>query len=111
MTTNCIEKKRHHEFDTVFRMIQIYCHGNHHVSHGLCPSCQELVEYVHQRTAHCPHMADKTFCSACKTHCYAPARRQQIQEVMRYSGPRMIFHAPWLVIYHLYIQLKSKFFS
>ncbi len=35
-------------------------------------------------------------------------KRQQIQAVMRYSGPRMLFYAPRLAIYHLYIQLKSK---
>ena len=108
MTDVSVEKKRQHELDTVSLMINIYCRGKHHTTKGLCPSCQELADYVSQRTKHCPHMADKTFCSACKTHCYAPKKRQQIQAVMRYSGPRMLFHAPRPAIYHLYIQLKSK---
>lgn len=111
MAADSLEKKRQHELDTVSLMIHIYCRGKHHTQHTLCPSCQNLADYVSQRTQHCPHMADKTFCSACQTHCYAPEKRRQIQEVMRYSGPRMLFYAPRLVIYHLYIQLKSKFIS
>lgn len=106
-----VEKKRQHELDTVSLMINIYCRGKHHTTKGLCPSCQELADYVSQRTKHCPHMAEKTFCSACQTHCYSPKRCQQIQAVMRYSGPRMLFYAPRLAIYHLYIQLKSKWKS
>lgn len=108
MTDVSVEKKRQHELDTVSLIINIYCRDKHHTTEGLCPSCQKLADYVSQRTKRCPHMANKTFCSACKTHCYSPERQQQIQAVMRYSGPRMLFHAPRPAIYHLYIQLKSK---
>ena len=111
MTDMSVEKKRRHELDTVSLMIHIYCRGNHRTKEGLCPSCQELADYVKQRTKHCPHMAEKTFCSACKTHCYSPKRRRQIQTVMRYSGPRMLFYAPRLALSHVYIQLKSKLLS
>lgn len=102
-----IEKKRQYELHTVHLMLEIYCHGKHHQKKGLCPVCEELWQYVQQRVARCPHMATKTFCSACKTHCYAPARQGQIREVMRYSGPRMLWHAPRLALYHLYIQAKT----
>lgn len=102
-----IEEKRQHELETVHLMIEIYCHGKHHQKQGLCPECEDLWHYVQQRVARCPHMATKTFCSACKTHCYMPARRKQIQDVMRYSGPRMLWHAPKLALYHLYIEAKT----
>lgn len=109
MSTSTIEEKRKHEQETIQRMIEIYCHGKHHTKEGLCPDCQELADYAHARTARCPHMATKTFCSACKTHCYAPAMRPKIQDVMRYSGMRMLLYAPGLALYHIYIQLKCKF--
>lgn len=102
-----IEEKRQHELHTVKLMLEIYCRGKHHQKNGFCPECETLWHYVEKRVAHCPHMATKTFCSACPTHCYAPAQRQQIQDVMRYSGPRMLLHAPGLALYHLYIQIKT----
>lgn len=102
-----VEEKRQHELHTVRLMLEIYCHGKHGCHDGLCPDCQELWQYVEQRVARCPHMATKTFCSACRTHCYAPKQRTKIQDVMRYSGPRMLWHAPRLALYHLYIQAKT----
>ena len=53
-------------------------------------------------------MATKTFCSVCKTHCYKPEMREQIRQVMRWSGPRMLFHHPVLAIRHLVETRKQK---
>ena len=39
-------------------------------------------------------METKTFCSACKVHCYKPEMREQIRTVMRWSGPLMPFCPP-----------------
>ena len=30
----------------------------------------------------------------CNVHCYRPDMREKIREVMRFSGPLMIFHHP-----------------
>ena len=64
--------------------------------------------YADARVDHCPHMETKTFCSACKTHCYKPQMREAIRQVMRWSGPRMIFHHPVLAIRHLIETKKQK---
>lgn len=105
-------KKRAKEMETLKIMIAIYCDGNHQGKKGwhllsghpeirkLCPKCQELATFALSRTAACPHMATKTFCSACKTPCYPNDRRDQIRKVMRYSGPRMIFHMPLKALKH-----------
>ncbi|WP_306484365.1 nitrous oxide-stimulated promoter family protein [Anaerococcus sp.] len=37
----------------------------------------------------------------CKIHCYEPARREEIREVMRFSGPRFNFYRPGKSIKHL----------
>ena len=74
----------------------------------LCPQCQELLTYAHQRLEHCKFGEDKPSCTCCPVHCYKPAMRQQIRQVMRYSGPRMLLHNPVLAIRHLWDFLMSK---
>lgn len=101
-----IEKKRAKEMRVVEEMIKLYCRGNH--GKTLCPSCEELIAYARMRTQRCPFMEKKTFCSNCKVHCYEPNYRKQIQKVMRYSGMRMLFHHPFLVISHMIESIKEK---
>jgi len=86
-------------------MIRMYCAGHHQSSASLCESCRELGEYAQKRISKCPYGEGKPACSDCPTHCYVRQKRQQIQEVMRYAGPRMIWRHPWLAIMHL---LDSK---
>ena len=77
-----VEKKRAEEKKLLSVMIGIYCRGNHGGNDGnkkeLCDSCKKLEEYALFRTEKCPFMETKTFCSACKVHCYAKERREQI---------------------------------
>ena len=103
-----IEAKRIKEMQTVEEMIKIYCKGMHHTKGGLCDECQELLDYAQLRSSKCPFMENKTFCSNCKVHCYKPDMRNKIKEVMRYSGPRMMFHHPVMAIKHLYYSKKEK---
>ncbi|MDR0514331.1 MAG: nitrous oxide-stimulated promoter family protein [Coriobacteriaceae bacterium] len=67
----------------------------------LCPECQELLAYAQERIERCPYKESKTFCSQCATHCYRPHMREKIRTVMRYSGPRMLWHDPPLAVRHL----------
>lgn len=88
----------------------IYCRGVHKgatrtalVSDGVelgvygrrapqvCEECAELLRYAEKRRAFCPK-DPKPFCSVCDTHCYATAQRERMREVMRYAGPRSMFH-------------------
>ena len=41
-------------------------------------------------------------------HCYQPQMREQIRQVMRYSGPRILFHHPVMAIRHLIESHKEK---
>lgn len=104
-----ITAKRQREKEVVGLMIGLYCRGNHGSKSGtLCPDCQALRDYAFLRSDCCPHMETKTFCSNCKTHCYKPEMREKIRAVMRYAGPRMIFHHPVLAIRHLIESKKEK---
>lgn len=104
-----LQQKRREELATVKVMIGIYCRAVHGSAKGeLCPKCQELLFYAAKRVECCPRMAEKTFCSVCSTHCYAPAKREAIREVMRYSGPRMLWHAPWQALRHLWAEHNKR---
>ena len=90
-----IQSKREREQYVVSQMIELYCKKQHKSKNGaLCKDCQELKDYAWQRSEKCPFMETKTFCSNCKVHCYKPAMREKIREVMRFSGPRMLFFLP-----------------
>ena len=46
-------------------------------------------------------LVKKISCELCQNHCYAPEMQERIREVMRYAGPRMIWHHPIAAIRHL----------
>ena len=103
-----VASKREREKRMVSEMIALYCRKRHGTRGGeLCPECAELAEYARSRSDRCPFMETKTFCSNCRVHCYKPEMRQKIREVMRSSGPRMIFHHPVAAVRHV-IETKAE---
>lgn len=92
---------------TAGRMIEIYCGAKHaqekSASGGaLCPSCDELLAYAIERLNSCRFAGGKPACSKCPVHCYKKDMREKIREVMRFSGPRMIFRHPLLAVFHIF---------
>jgi hypothetical protein len=81
-------------------MIRIYCHGQHG-GNTLCEECKQLWDYAEERLAKCPFGVEKPTCQNCTVHCYKADMRERIREVMRYAGPRMIWHHPVMAIRHL----------
>lgn len=80
-------------------MISIYCRKKEK-NRVLCTSCETLLEYTHNRLDRCGFGESKQACKLCPRHCYKADMRKQIREVMRFSGPRMIFYAPLEAIRH-----------
>ena len=101
MDTAQIQRKRDREKRTVRQMIRIYCKKKHHPDGLLCPECSRLADYADARTDKCPFMETKTSCKNCRVHCYSPEMRDQIRKVMRFSGPRMIWHMPGEALRHI----------
>lgn len=130
LTADALKRKREREQEIVSQMIALYCKGNHSARRsaplrerggemqqvregaaprgrgsggrrGLCPECAELEAYARARSERCPFMEEKTFCSNCTVHCYRPEMRERIRTVMRYAGPRMLFHHPAMAIRHM----------
>ena len=65
-------------------------------------------DYARMRSDKCPFMEQKTFCSNCRVHCYKPQMREEIRNVMKFSGPRMIFHHPLMAVSHVVETRKEK---
>ncbi|WED76343.1 nitrous oxide-stimulated promoter family protein [Aeromonas allosaccharophila] len=88
------------EQQTVSAMIRLYCQHHHQDPH--CSHCRQLRDFAHQRLRRCRYNhGNKPTCANCTIHCYAPAMRKQIQQVMKWSGPRMLLRHPWLTLRHL----------
>lgn len=103
-----VQARREREKRMVSEMIGLYCKEKHGTKGKLCPECAALDAYARLRAEKCPFMETKTFCSNCKVHCYKPEMRDRIREVMRFSGPRMLFHHPVMAIRHLIESKKEQ---
>lgn len=92
---------------TIEKMITIYCRDKHSEDE-LCEDCKELLDYADKRLHSCKFGIDKPACGKCKVHCYKPAMRAKVQNVMKYSGPKMLFYHPKLTIRHFMDSLVKK---
>lgn len=88
------------ERQTLEVMVRCYCAGEHRSPNRLGADCQDLLAYAGERLARCPYGAAKPTCVRCPIHCYSVKAREQIQTVMRYAGPRMIWRHPILALRH-----------
>lgn len=84
----------------VEKMINLYCRKNLN-THELPEEYRELLQYAHRRLDSCKFGNNKPACKRCPIHCYKPTMRQKIRAVMRWAGPRMLFHDPIAAIRHL----------
>lgn len=66
----------------------------------LCPECTKLLAHALVKRTHCP-MDPKPMCKHCPNHCYHPTYRQQIREVMKFSGRKMVFGGRLDYLFHL----------
>ncbi len=110
------------EFVTVAYMVERYC-KDHHLAKGaetapptesawskqltLCSECQSLLDYAETRLDRCPYAEQKPACNTCPIHCYKPEPKQQMRNVMRYSGPRMLIGHPLLAFRHLWLERQD----
>lgn len=102
MSTTDLAPRTQREMRTVRAMIRIYCKGHHGHGAALCTDCESLWQYAQQRVQRCPFNPDKPTCANCTVHCYKKDMREQIRQVMRYAGPRMLWKHPVLAFLHLW---------
>jgi len=104
---------------TLALFIELYCHDKHAEepkqpvnlrTHDvpriagraieLCPECTRLLTHAFVKRSHCP-MNPKPACKHCPSHCYHPRYRAVIQDVMRYSGRKMLLGGRVDYLFHL----------
>ncbi|MCE5202646.1 MAG: nitrous oxide-stimulated promoter family protein [Coriobacteriales bacterium] len=99
-----------HDIRTVGDFIGIYCAAHHRdrtrsqaitdaarlgvygdKAPVVCDECAQHLAYAEKRRAYC-RKDPKPFCAHCDTHCYSPAESAWQRQMMRFSGPRAVFH-------------------
>ncbi len=86
---------------TMTAMVEVYCRQRHGTTDDLCWRCRGLADYAELRLARCPFQEEKPTCAKCPIHCYRREPRQQMHQVMRTAGPRILLHRPVLALLHL----------
>lgn len=90
-----------HERRTIEAMIDIYCRDRHgSKKRQRCAACAEVLAYAAGRLDRCLFPDTKPTCATCPVHCYKPAMRTMVKEIMRYAGPRMAYRRPCLALRH-----------
>ncbi len=96
------------ERKTISAMIGMYCRDLHGTQpDALCDSCRSLNDYAMQRIDKCPFCLEKPICANCTIHCYKDDMREEVREVMRYAGPRMMRRHPVLAVLHILDRFRS----
>lgn len=79
----------------------------HKTKNSLCKECFALKQYAYNKINKCLFLQTKSFCSCCTLHCYNKEMLDKIRNVMRFSGPELIFSHPITVINHLIKSIKT----
>lgn len=96
-----ISKRLERERRTIGIMIDLYCRKIHGTYGVICFECNTLQSYAFQKLLICPFNETKPVCSNCIVHCYKPDMRQRVKDIMRFSGPRMVYRHPYLAVMHI----------
>ncbi len=65
----------------------------------LCPACRDFLAYAFARRRHCP-LDPKPTCKHCPVHCYRAGHRQQVREIMRFSGRHLLLRGRLDLLWH-----------
>lgn len=62
---------------------------------------QALYHFAEKRLDKCVFGEHKPACKRCPVHCYPYVKREEMKQIMRWAGPRMIWRHPLLTVCHL----------
>ncbi len=94
--------RRAREFKMIAAMLRLYCRTHHGAKDAvLCDKCAPVHDYAHRRLERCVFGEAKPTCANCTVHCYKAGMRERVRVVMRWAGPRMLWHHPVLAIRHM----------
>jgi hypothetical protein len=110
-----MSRRQQKDIRVIGRFVEVYCHDKHgstrrekhRLSNGrdsfsLCAECASLAEYAAARRMNCPLEGKKPACKHCHIHCYAPDQRRRIQDIMAYSGKKLLMRGRIDYLWHYY---------
>lgn len=116
--SDVVSSRIRREQQTVETMISLYCRRKHHSPNAadggiLCDDCKALADYAARRLTRCRIKRERgCTCQQCPVHCYSSDMSHRIREVMRTTGPLMLFLHPAMTLRHwtdsLAYRLKKK---
>lgn len=100
---------RQREAEILRKFVLTFCRTSHRSGRNLCSECSELLDYALVRLDRCPY-DPKPICRRCPTHCYEPAMREKMRQVMRFSGLHFVRRGrlDWLIKYYLLSRQLAK---
>jgi hypothetical protein len=114
MESKKMQGKRLKDLKVLMDFLEIYCQERHkskdhsiwkntelETSIELCKECKATMDYSAKRLKYCP-LSPKPACKKCEIHCYEPEQRKKIQEIMRYSGIRLIKKGKLGYVFHYF---------
>ena len=93
------EAKHDHQGPVVYKGFNLKDITGKHLE--LCPQCSKLLHHALVKRTACPR-DPKPQCKDCPTHCYSKVYREQIREVMRFSGMRLLLRGRVDYLFHLF---------
>ena len=102
-----LKSRRERESVIVQAMIKMYCQQIHNSKGTLCMECESLSKYADKRLLSCMYGEIKPVCKHCPVHCYSPVMREQMRQVMKWAGPKMIIRNPVFAIMHIIDNLTA----
>ncbi|MCL6472021.1 MAG: nitrous oxide-stimulated promoter family protein [Firmicutes bacterium] len=112
------EPRVRHDIGILAKFVEIYCRKNHskedkipfyYKGRGseeldlpkmlLCERCFKLLNHGIAKRAMCP-MDPKPMCKKCPNQCYHPFYKEQIREVMKFSGIYLVKRGRLDMLYH-----------
>lgn len=114
------ERKLRRDLSTLVKFVEVYCRNLHEhtpkedarlkVPHldvlsdravDLCPACIKLLAHAVVKRERC-RLDPKPACKRCPSHCHRPRYREDIREVMKYSGRRLMLSGRLDYLWHLF---------
>jgi hypothetical protein len=87
------------ERENLETMVRLFCHCQHH-GQGLCPECQQLLNYSKEHLESCRWGFDKPVCDNCSFQCFLPACREKIQAAIGATKMHMLWQHPQMSLRH-----------
>ena len=107
------------DLETLAEFIDVYCTNKHKdapkspvdlktgdasamlaASVYLCDECAKLLSHAFVKRSSC-RFDPKPACKHCPDHCYHPKYRENIKEVMKFAGPKLVLSGRLDYLFHL----------